>query len=93
MFKLLKKLLGMYKPGHEYWVYIEDIKIKPEFAASRIKPDKWMKKLSYFRKTGELESTILLNNDWELIDGYSSYLIAVEFGLGKVPVYFVNDKE
>lgn len=93
MFTWLKKMLGIYKPGYEYWVYIEDIKIKTEFAVSKIKPEKWTKKFSYFIKTGELESTILLNNDWELIDGYSSYLIAVEFGLGKVPVYFVNDKE
>ena len=47
-------------------------------------------KWSYYRNTGEFESPIILNRDFVLIDGYTSYIIAKKLEIDKVPVYFVD---
>lgn len=92
MFENIKRFFGIYKPDYEYWVNIKEIKIKPEFERTTIGINKWIKKLKYFQQTGDFQSRIILNSNWELIDGYSSYKIAVKYGLGKVPVYFEKYK-
>ena len=48
---------------------------------------KYRRKLNNFIKHGEL-SPIIIDRNFELIDGYISYLIMKRFSVGKVPVYF-----
>ena len=49
-----------------------------------------MHKREYFRRNDRFESKIVLNRDFLLIDGYTSYLLAKENGMKYVEAYFVN---
>ena len=55
-------------------------------------PNLVCEKLSaYWKEHGEFESKIIVRRrDWMLIDGYSSYRIAEEYDIEKIPVYFVD---
>ena len=46
--------------------------------------------MGYWLRTGEFESDILIDRDFNLVDGYSSMKIAHIKGIEKVPVYFVD---
>lgn len=87
----INELFHVYEPGYEYWVYTSQIKIKKEFLRTSIGEKKWKRKKEYFYRTGEFESTIKLNRDFVLVDGYSSYRIALMMGIQKVPVVFVEE--
>lgn len=87
---LNRYLFGIYEPNYEYWVYLKDIKLPYYLRYSRIGEEKYKRKWSYYRKTGEFESKIILDKDFNLLDGYSSWKIAKKIGLEKVPVYFKN---
>ena len=52
------------------------------------KPGKMMKKEQYFNETGLLQSEIVLDSRNHLIDGYTSYLLAVKNGLEYVPIRY-----
>ena len=67
-----------------------DIKVNPEWRKTKIGQRKFERKLNYWYKTGELESKILLDRDFNLVDGYSSVRIAEIKHINKVPVYFIN---
>lgn len=72
-----------------YTVKLEDIQIKPYFKKTRIGKEKFWRKCKYFEDTGKLESKIVLRReDWMLLDGYSSYVIAKKKGLKEVEVVF-----
>ena len=86
----LKGLFGIYTPGCEYWVDLKDIDIPINFLRYHPRQEKMEQKWAYYRQTGEFESPILLNRDFELVDGYTSYIIAKTENLHKVPVYFVD---
>ena len=78
-----------YLPEKMYMVYLDDIKISHSFAATTIRPKKWERKVDYYFRTGEFESSIVLNHDFILVNGYSTYKIAEKFGIKKVPAYFL----
>lgn len=88
IFRWIKKQFGIYDPGHEYWIPLKDIIITPDFARTRIGKSKWRWKKRYYYRTGKFESPIILDKNFTLRDGYSSYRIAKYVGLDKVPVYF-----
>ena len=88
--RYIKSLIGKYEPGYEYWVYTKDIKVNPEWRKTKIGQRKFGRKLSYWYKTGEFESKILLDRDFNLVDGYSSVRIAEIKHIDKVPVYFIK---
>lgn len=88
--RFIKRLLGKYESGYEYWVYLKDIKVPGYYKRTQVGKIKWIHKLNYWRRTGEFESKIILDRDFNLIDGYSSVKIAYLNDLGKVPVYFVD---
>lgn len=90
MFKWVKSLFGSYVPDHEYWIYTKDIKVNPEWRKIKIGKKKWNRKIKYWYRTGELESKIILDKEFNLIDGYSSVRIAEIKGIEKVPVWFVE---
>lgn len=87
----IKRLFGKYEPGHEYWIYRKDITIDPEWRKTKVGYSKFKRKNQYYDRTGEFESKIVLRrSDMQLVDGYSSFLIAERRGIDKVPVYFVD---
>lgn len=90
---LIKNKLGLYKPGFEYYIPLKDIIISKEFKKTYIKPLKWKHKIEYYKKHNKFESNIIINKNFILIDGYSSYKIAKYNDLKYVPVYFEQDGE
>ena len=90
LIRFIKRIFGVYETGYEYWVYLRDIKISPEFEITPPRFKKMGQKWSYYRNTGEFESPIILNRDFVLIDGYTSYIIANKSEIEEVPVYFVD---
>lgn len=88
--RFIKRIFGRYDTGYEYWVYRKDIKVNPEWRTTKIGQKKFGRKLNYWYKTGKFESKILLDSNFNLIDGYSSVRIAEIKGIDKVPVYFVG---
>lgn len=88
--RFIKRLFGNYETGYEYLVYTKDIKVNPEWRKTRIGKMKFKKKFQYWCRTGEFESRIILDKDFNLLDGYSSVRIAEIKGIDKVPVYFVD---
>lgn len=86
----IKRLFSIYETGYEYWVSTKEIKVNPEWRKTRIGKVKFKKKLQYWYHTGEFESRIILDRDFNLLDGYSSVRIAEIKGIDNVPVYFVD---
>ena len=92
---IINKLMRLTKKtGRVYWVSVEKIKVPQEFSMTPPKSKKMESKWEYYRKTGKLQSSILLTRNYVLVDGYTSYIIACEAEMGKIPVQFVdNNKE
>lgn len=67
---------------------IKDIKILPCFAEHPPKEKKMERKRLYYADTGLLQSEIILDSENNLIDGYTSYLVARENGIDTVPVRY-----
>mgnify|MGYP006922123926 CR=1 FL=1 len=65
---------------------IDDIKIYQCFAEHPPGSEKMERKEQYFRETGHLQSQIILDSRGNLIDGYTSYLLAKQYGIQSVPV-------
>ena len=93
MNKLMRKIiaaLGLHNPGEPYKVKVSDIIIPEEFKATKPRFKKMIQKRKFYRKNNRFESKIVLNKDFLLIDGYTSYIIAKENGMKYVEAYFVN---
>lgn len=82
---LVKKMFGnmikarrfLKKPEFRYCIETSKIKISDSFIKTPPKKYKMAERWRYYRETGELYSPIVINNDGYLIDGYTSYLIAI----------------
>lgn len=90
LIRLIKKQFGIYDPDHEYWIYTKDIQINPAWRKTLIGEKKWKRKKKYWYRTGEFQSKIILDRNFNLVDGYSSYMIAKTRHIDKVPVYFAG---
>lgn len=66
----------------------DEVKIYPCFAAHEPDPEKMQRKEQYFMETGLLQSQIILDGQGRLIDGYTSYLLAVKHGIQSIPVRY-----
>lgn len=88
MFEKLLMKVGYYKPGKEHWIDFSQVHITDDFAAHEIGEKKMERKRDYFRKTGKFESKVVLNKDFVLTDGYSTYCLVKEMELGKLAVWF-----
>lgn len=88
--RVIKKLLGIYECGYEYWVYTDDIKVPLRYKQSKIRSTKWNRKMNYYLRTGEFESPIILDKNFNLVDGFSSIKIAHIKGIDKVPAYLID---
>lgn len=76
-----------YSSNKEYWIPINEIKIREEFLTTPPNYYKYRKKKKTFIKYGEL-GKIIIDRNYELIDGYCSYFICKKYDIGKVPVWF-----
>lgn len=88
--EIFKTFLGKYKIKHEYWVKLDEIKIPAYYKKTKIRKNKWIRKLNYWRQTGKFESPILIDKHFNLVDGFSSCKIAYLNNVKKVPVQFVE---
>ena len=68
------------KPDVEYWLSISDIDITYDFQLSSPRIAKFTRKEREFLKNGTL-GKIILNHNFELVDGYCSYLICKKYGM------------
>ena len=89
MMSMIFKKFYKKKPDVEYWIPIRDVNITYDFQLSSPGITKFKRKERDFLKNGTL-GKIILNHNFELLDGYCSYLICKKHGMDKVPVYFVN---
>lgn len=89
--KKLKKFLR-FQGQPRFSISIKDIKIKDEFINTPPLERKMDRKWRFYRETGRLSSPIVLNEQFYLIDGYTSYLIAVADGIKTVEVEIRKEK-
>lgn len=66
----------------------DEIRIFPCFEAHPPKPEKMEHKNRYYQAHGSFESEIILDGAGNLIDGYTSYLLAIRYGMSHVPVRY-----
>lgn len=76
-----------YSSNKEYWIPINEIIITEEFLATSPKMKKYSEKEKTFIQKGEL-GKIIINKNYELIDGYCSYLICKKYDMDQIPVWF-----
>lgn len=74
--------------GQPYNMQVEDIQIFPCFMDNPPKPEKMERKTQYFEQTGYFQSEIILDEENNLIDEYTSYLLAVERKMKRVPIRY-----
>lgn len=86
VFIVIEKFLGI--EGEIQKMKIEDIKIYPCFVAHPPRAEKMERKEQYFAETGLLQSQIILDSQGNLIDGYTSYLLAKAHGIQCVPIRY-----
>lgn len=67
---------------------VNEIKIFPFFRNNPPKPGKLKRKEEYFRSTGKFESEVVLDGAGNLIDGYTTYLLAKRYGVEHIPVKY-----
>lgn len=65
---------------------LKDIKIREDFKRTQPSKNKMKEKWFFYRKTGSLESDIIINKNGYLIDGYTSYLIVEADNIKKIDV-------
>ena len=85
---LIKRFRKYYKPRYMYKVKLSDIVIKDGW--DYIKTWKMNEKMAFFEKTGRFSSTIVIDKNFVLQDGFTSYRIAKLKGMKYVDVYFVD---
>lgn len=88
MIRWIKSLFGVYEPGYEYWIKLDNIHIMSYFWNTEIGKEKYKRKWNFYRRNGYCESKIILNKDFTLVDGFSSYKILKTAGEEMIPVYF-----
>lgn len=72
-------------------VNINKIIIPVDFLLSPPKESKMSWKMKSFAMTGKLQSSIVLDKNWNLVDGYTSYIIARKLNMKMVKVQFVKE--
>lgn len=71
---------------NETAVEVDISKIKIPKTFSKPNPKKMQKKTEYYKQNHKFESQIIIDTDYNLIDGYTSYLIAKNYNKGSVIV-------
>jgi hypothetical protein len=69
-----------------------EIKLPEEFLKSNINPVKLSETIEYYNKNGKFDKPIIINKNYQLVDGYKRYLAAKELEIKTVPVIFGENK-
>lgn len=88
MRRLLKGFSKLYKTGRTYTVKLDDIIIQDGW--NYIKSWKMNKKMEYFERTGRFSSNIVIDRNFVLQDGFTSYRIAKLKDMKYVEVYLTE---
>lgn len=75
--------------GNPYLVPLQDIKIPMRFLTHPPKMDKLMERVRWFANTGKFSVPIIIDKNFVLRDGYTSYLAAKRYQKVNVEVYFI----
>ncbi len=86
--ELLREIARIRREKGQITVKTDEIRIFPCFAAHPPKPEKVESKNRYYQAHGSFESEIILDGAGNLIDGYTSYLLAIRYGMSHVPVRY-----
>lgn len=86
--KMLKEIARIRREKGQITVKTDEIRIFPCFAAHPPKPEKMESKDLYYQAHGSFESEIIIDRAGNLIDGYTSYLLAIRYGVNHVPVRY-----
>lgn len=89
--KIINKLIDKDDKENIYTVYVSEIIVPHEFRLTRPRKAKMDRKRYYYKVNGEFESRIILNKDFVLKDGYTTYLLAKEFGIKKIDIMFEEE--
>lgn len=79
---------GVRASGKVFDIPTDTIKIYPCFISCPPNVEKMKQKEQYFAETGILQSQIILDSRGNLIDGYTSYLLAKAHGIQCVPIRY-----
>ena len=79
---------GVRDSGKVFDMPLAEIQIYPCFAETPPSSLKMERKAYYFKETGHFHSDIVLDEDNNLIDGYTSYLLAMQQGMKCVPIRY-----
>ncbi len=79
---------GICQSGEILDIPTDAIKIYPCFAELPPGAEKMVQKEQHLKETGALQSEITLDSGGNLIDGYTSYLLAKSKGIQRVPVRY-----
>lgn len=85
---MLKEIARIRREKGQFTMRTDEIRIFPCFADHPPKPEKMENKDLYYQAHGSFESGIILDGTGNLIDGYTSYLLAVRYGVSHVPVRY-----
>ncbi len=85
---MLKEIARMRRKKEQFTMQTNEIRIFPCFAAHPPKPEKMENKDLYYQAHSFFESEIILDGAGNLIDGYTSYLLTVRYGVSHVPVRY-----
>lgn len=85
---MLKEIARIRREKGQITVKTDAIRIFPCFAAHPPKPEKIESKDLYYQAHGFFESEIIIDGAGNLIDGYTSYLLAIRYGVSHVPVRY-----
>lgn len=85
---IFTNLFGKHDANFLYRVKLKDIKISERFIDHPPSKMKLNNKLDFYNKTGKFQSTIVLDNDFRLVDGYTTYIICKMKNIDYVDVLF-----
>lgn len=85
---MLKEIAWIRREKGQTTMKTDEIRIFPCFAEHPPKPEKIEGKNLYYQAHGSFESEIIIDGAGNLIDGYTSYLLAVRYGVPSVPVRY-----
>lgn len=74
-----------------YHINVEDIKIPYDFEIHPPRKEKMNRKRKYYKEHGDFESQVVLKQNLELINGYTTVLLAKELGVRYVECKFVDE--
>lgn len=72
---------------------LDDIKVPPRYLKTFPSPEKIEKRMQELRNTGKFTNMVEVNEHGELVDGYTTYVLAKGFGFAKLEVIVHDGKD